>query len=249
MTVGHLINDLWSFVKKREAGYLAVVMRPGKRAIDEAQKTERRDEILEQAFALFAKASYEQLSMDQVARRVRLAKGTLYLYFRSKEELFFALKAREYERWFDALDSELQAAPAVRSVAARIDWLADMLCKSVAQREPMLRLVVSLHHVLERNLDPEFTLVINRNIARRIQRSGTGIERFLALASGRGARLLLWVKAAVIGLYYAADRAPVVRAAEEPGLDLFALDWLEELNPLLLAVLRSVTADEAKRSG
>lgn len=51
----------------------------------------KRRQILEAASRIFAERDYHAVSMDQVARRARVGKGTLYRYFDSKEDLFLAL--------------------------------------------------------------------------------------------------------------------------------------------------------------
>jgi AcrR family transcriptional regulator len=65
------------------------------RARNDEDKQVRRAEILTQAAALLGKHPYARITMSQVAAGSGLAKGTLYLYFRSKEELFLALLQRE----------------------------------------------------------------------------------------------------------------------------------------------------------
>jgi len=62
----------------------------------EAQRRQRRkedrpDEILEAALALFAEKGYAATRLDEVARRAGVSKGTVYLYFSSKEDLFKSL--------------------------------------------------------------------------------------------------------------------------------------------------------------
>src|SRR5436190_15851711 len=51
---------------------------------------DRRQSIVQAAAALFAKIGFKDCEMQRVASRLRIAKGTLYLYFSSKEELFSA---------------------------------------------------------------------------------------------------------------------------------------------------------------
>ena len=46
--------------------------------------------MVESASRLFADLGYAECEMDRVAARMRVAKGTLYLYFPGKQELFFA---------------------------------------------------------------------------------------------------------------------------------------------------------------
>lgn len=58
-----------------------------------AQKagTDKRELILEAALDLFRHYGYRRTSMEDIARAAAVAKGTLYLYFKSKDELFEAI--------------------------------------------------------------------------------------------------------------------------------------------------------------
>ena len=54
------------------------------------RRAERRQAIVDKAAKLFAAIGYADCEMERVATEVGIAKGTLYLYFASKEELFCA---------------------------------------------------------------------------------------------------------------------------------------------------------------
>lgn len=69
------------------------------RARSVEEKQVRRADILRAAEELWTRTPYADLSMNQVAREVQLAKGTLYLYFETREELFLALLESHYQRW------------------------------------------------------------------------------------------------------------------------------------------------------
>lgn len=55
------------------------------------EKKIRRKTILKAARTLFFERGFTGTSMDQIAHKVELSKGTLYLYFRNKEELYVSL--------------------------------------------------------------------------------------------------------------------------------------------------------------
>lgn len=55
----------------------------------EREKQQRREEIIQAAEKVFYSMGLESATMDDIAAQAELSKGTLYLYFRSKEELFF----------------------------------------------------------------------------------------------------------------------------------------------------------------
>ncbi len=58
------------------------------------EKEKRRNEILDAAEDLFFSQGLQQTTMDDLATRTELSKGTLYLYFRSKDEVYLAINVR-----------------------------------------------------------------------------------------------------------------------------------------------------------
>ncbi|MBC7254392.1 MAG: TetR/AcrR family transcriptional regulator [Actinobacteria bacterium] len=57
----------------------------------ERKKLEHRQSILRGAEELFSVKGYRETTMQEIAERAGVAKGTLYLYFRSKEELYLTV--------------------------------------------------------------------------------------------------------------------------------------------------------------
>jgi AcrR family transcriptional regulator len=58
------------------------------------EKERRRGEILDAAEALYAKEGWESITVDQVARGARLSRALVYVYFKDKQELLFAIGER-----------------------------------------------------------------------------------------------------------------------------------------------------------
>lgn len=61
------------------------------------ERQERRASILDAAHAVFSTKGFDQSKMGDIATRAELSKGTLYLYFKSKDDLFVALSTRTVE--------------------------------------------------------------------------------------------------------------------------------------------------------
>jgi AcrR family transcriptional regulator len=55
------------------------------------EKKERRQAILDCAKRLFARKGFENATINEVAQEAEFAKGTIYLYFKSKEEILYIL--------------------------------------------------------------------------------------------------------------------------------------------------------------
>jgi AcrR family transcriptional regulator len=58
------------------------------------EKERRRGEILDAAEALYAKQGWDTVTVDQVARGARLSRALVYVYFKDKQELLFAIGER-----------------------------------------------------------------------------------------------------------------------------------------------------------
>ncbi len=67
------------------------------------RKDDRPQEITEAAFSAFAEKGYAATRVAEVAERAGVSKGLLYLYFRTKEELFKAVVKSIVIRRVDAL--------------------------------------------------------------------------------------------------------------------------------------------------
>jgi AcrR family transcriptional regulator len=83
------------------------------------RKEDRPQEITEAAFLVFAEKGYASARVDDVATRAGVSKGLLYLYFKTKEELFKAVIKSVVIRRVDALllavdETELSSAEFVR---------------------------------------------------------------------------------------------------------------------------------------
>src|ERR1700758_2565564 len=55
------------------------------------RKAERPKEIVEAAFEEFSRNGYAATTLDQVAERAGVTKGTIYVYFENKEPLFISM--------------------------------------------------------------------------------------------------------------------------------------------------------------
>jgi AcrR family transcriptional regulator len=101
----------------------------GYRVRDVAKATERRREILMGAARAFAHGGYDATNMEQIAHECGLAKGHIYHYFRSKEEIFTEIRTDAVRRLIERLtaiaplaakDPELALRKAIAAVIGRI---------------------------------------------------------------------------------------------------------------------------------
>src|SRR5262249_3213301 len=91
---------------------------PG-RPRDAARAERRREAILDTAALVFARHGYPNTDVQYVADALGLAKGTIYRYFPSKQELFLAAVDRGVRRLWEAVDAAfVEGADPLEQVAA-----------------------------------------------------------------------------------------------------------------------------------
>lgn len=71
------------------------------------RRKSRKEEIIKAASNLFSQKSYHDVTMDQIAEKVGVAKGTIYLYFESKENLYLGILEHTFETIESILEKEI----------------------------------------------------------------------------------------------------------------------------------------------
>lgn len=75
-----------------------------------SMSSDHRETILTAAIETFARFGFRKASIDDIARRAAIGKGTVYLHFESKEELFGAVVRRIFTRSFADLEAVVKHA-------------------------------------------------------------------------------------------------------------------------------------------
>lgn len=133
-----------------------------KRARTPEQKSDRRDTILVTAKTLFMEAGYEGFSMGLLAKRAGVAKGTLYLYFGTKEEVLLSLYSLEFEQFCHALTA------GISDTSTDAEFVSHLYETSIA--DPLfLALHARLGTVIEQNISMEALITSKRTMAHHFQ--------------------------------------------------------------------------------
>jgi TetR/AcrR family transcriptional regulator len=74
----------------------------------EREKQQRRNDIIDAAERIFFRRGFDNSTMDEVAAEAELSKGTLYLYFKSRDDLKFAIFMRGSEILVKMMDKNLE---------------------------------------------------------------------------------------------------------------------------------------------
>lgn len=75
----------------------------------EKMSTEKRSEILDAAIKLFSEKGFERTTVDEIATKANVGKGTIYLYFENKEHIFLTIIEEgmsQLRRFFQQMSKE-----------------------------------------------------------------------------------------------------------------------------------------------
>jgi AcrR family transcriptional regulator len=208
------------------------------RARSAEAKLARREQILAAAAELLRHEPYEELTMASVARAAGLAKGTPYLYWRSKEELFLTALQEEYLAFLRDL------VPAVRAVPPTPEAIGTALVDELLGRERLVALIGQVHVALERNAPVEAVIAFKRAlVAGGVEVAVALNERLPWLPIQDAARLLVRVHGALVALRQMADPpAPIRAALDLPDLAILRVDLAVDLRELVLDLLIAARA-------
>jgi len=190
--------------------------------------------ILAAATDLFAKGDGELPSVASIAARAGLAKGTVYLYFPTRETIFATLLL---DGWNEVLHlvEEIFASSTILAEDAGERFLAAYVAH-LHDNGNLLRLDTS-RPLLEQNLTPETLAASRQTFHEGLAKCGAVIDWKLGLTSGRGFAVLNRTHALTCGLW----RQAGVRLADGAA-KVSASDFSSELAEALREYWRGALA-------
>src|SRR5262245_34630069 len=126
------------------------------RARSDEQRAQRSQAILDTAAAMLREMPVADLSLNELSRRVGLAKSNVLRYFDSREAVLLELLAVAVREWLAHLAAELPSAVRRRAgFTRRAEQLSTAVARSLAQRPVLCDLISSQAAVLEHNVSVE----------------------------------------------------------------------------------------------
>jgi TetR/AcrR family transcriptional regulator len=204
-----------------------------KRAIYDDEKEARRGAMLASARQLLLEHDGRLATVTEVADRAGVAKGTVYLYFQTKEELYVA----QYEELMIALLARMREVCASRRSDADVRaGIVDAICRFVAAQPELLRLGSLMNGVLEQNVSDEFIEGYKSRLGTAlIETANALVEALQPLSMAEATQLVLRTYAMSIGLWQQADLPGVVRRLlkRRPDLGFYEIEFGAELRSAL----------------
>jgi AcrR family transcriptional regulator len=203
------------------------------RAVAVEDKEERRQELLDAVEKLYLTHPDRMPNVAEVAEKAGLAKGTVYLYFPTKEDMLLELHQRHVGRFFSNLMKKL----ALPGPLAFEDIFA-------VTRDHMLRvpgyLALSSHCFaqMERETPFDSAVAFKSRVAQTLAMAGDALERhFPTLQEGDGIALLMHSYGLIVGLWQLLHpNERFEKALARPELKVLKRDYEREVEQALRAL-------------
>jgi AcrR family transcriptional regulator len=206
------------------------------RARSEEQREIRRRAILDTAAAMLDEMPVSEVSLNELSRRVGLAKSNVLRYFESREAVLLELLDQAWKQWTTDLPDLLTAGiDAEAAVGERGKQFAATVTDSLAERRVLCDLFSAQAGVLEHNVSPE--------VAARYKRAAVAdVDALAALARvhlpelGGRAHQLAASALMVIGAVWTHARpsqAMLTAYEADPSLAVMKMDFAGTLQQML----------------
>ena len=168
-----------------------------RRVVKDKDKADKKKLILDRAASLLAKREFNELSMDLVARETGLAKGTLYLYFKTKEEIGLEVLKRDYMTWFNKFRTALNDG-SIKSPSSLAKWVA----KSLQKMPRFLKLLPLGTSILESNVSDDYLLGYKVGLADELETTAIAMSHcFPVLTPAQAGVVLVQIHIIAIGTW------------------------------------------------
>ena len=194
------------------------------------ERENRRNSILRAARRLFFENGFRTVTIDSIAKKAELSKGSIYLYFKSKEEIYTQILLNDIDKFYEHFNDLLRDAPTAAEAIVQFSHIYVELFLN--DRELFRILMTFMLHTsamkLPEDLNNHIIKSTNKNIKVIEEIFRYGIERgeFNPAINIRLSRNALWgLLNGIISLHLftgmEAKRDDMIRNTIHTGLEIF----------------------------
>ncbi|MBT2211705.1 TetR/AcrR family transcriptional regulator [Actinomadura sp. NEAU-AAG7] len=217
------------------------------RARTQEQREVRRRSILATAAAMLGEMPVSAVSLNELSRRVGLAKSNVLRYFESREAILLDLLAAQTRDLLAELDDRLPARiDRAGAVGTRAEALASGLATSFASHEMLCELLGAQAGILERNISTEAAVRCRRETREVLADLAALSRRVLPELGDRQATEAAAMTLVLVAALWTHTRpAPAVRAAcdADPSLAVLVPSFTAALERSLTVFFTGLLSD------
>ncbi|GCE15765.1 TetR/AcrR family transcriptional regulator [Tengunoibacter tsumagoiensis] len=125
--------------------------------VDEQMREATRRHIIHQAASEFARLGFDQANINTIAEQAGIGKGTIYLYFENKRELFLAMLRLIAQEHIAAIRTALAQDGTIEQ---RLEWLFGAFARLAQQERDSFNVYMSALYGVNRSFQAEATRLL-----------------------------------------------------------------------------------------
>jgi len=192
MTGGHHLTKVHFLV-------FSQAFKEGAVGLEERRKREkdnRKNAILKAARKLFFDKGFKHVTVESIAKKAELSKGSVYLYFQSKEEIYTQILLNDIDKFHKAIDGLIREG---QSASEAIMSLANIYAGFFLNDRELFRIMMNYmlnisHMNLPEDLDQQLVKATNKSVGiiEEIFRMGIASGEFPPYIDLREKRNAIW---------------------------------------------------------
>ncbi|NIK56799.1 TetR/AcrR family transcriptional regulator [Kribbella shirazensis] len=210
------------------------------RARSAEQRAARRQAILATAAAMLTEMPVADVTLNELSRRVGLAKSNVLNYFDSREAVLLELSSDELAAWVADLRDTLSEDSSALPTGERAERLVAGIVGTLARRPVLCDLISAQAAVLERNISTATALTFKRAAAVAYEELIAVVVGVLPELGPEGAGRFIATASLLAGAVWTHSHpVPAILAAYEadPSLATIRMDFEPALSDALRALL------------
>lgn len=209
-----------------------------KRARSDTDKLKRKDNILKAAWGLYNKNG--QIStVAEVAKQARLSKGSIYLYFKNKEEIYLQLFIEKIKQWM--VSGGVIRIIETGAAGMSVDEVSSLVTQYIRENPLILKLgnIVVAH--LEDNRYEDIIIATKLQIAEVLMLSRDMITTIYPQIHPQEAMVLMLQSYSIITGLWQFNSSPehIRKIIRERGVDVFDIDFSDIVRKSVSALLKA----------
>lgn len=196
------------------------------KVLSEKERKQKEEVILENAMEMFDASSFSEITMNALAKKCDMAKGTLFNYFPTKETLFARLMYREYAGWAAHELKEIEKHDVFTKESYK-QFIFEQTRYLLRERMRMIRLVSMKRSIINKNIAPEV-------LAEEIEGLDENIHKLSAITESK---MDFLTEERIYNLYMA--RHVIIIGAYALATSPHNIQQLEEIGKADLAVIET----------
>lgn len=138
-----------------------------KRARNTEQVISRKKEIQDACKKIYLKIGFDKVTLKAISNMTSIARSTIYLYYRNKEEIFFDLMIEDGKQWINEMEDAYQKIGNKTSS----DAFKEMLLNFFISRKKLVKVYSLYFAIIQENARNQYLIEYNNQIEKMFQKS------------------------------------------------------------------------------